>query len=116
MALRALTPNTVTSPTMAPSDRPPPIEAMAATLPIRLKGRLTSTSQVWARQWKAEEQDQADQHQREGACKKQHLRLGGCCACGRAAEFDIDAGAQLERRHPRLGLIDRRPAATGPRH
>ena len=48
--LRALTPKTVTRPTVAPSDRPPPIEARAATLPIRLKGRLTSTSQVCARQ------------------------------------------------------------------
>ena len=52
MALRALTPNTVTNPTMAPSERPEPISAMAATLPIRLKGRLTSTSQVLARQRK----------------------------------------------------------------
>ena len=55
-------------------------EAMAATLPIRLKGRLTSTSQVLARQLKADEQDHADQDQRESRCKAASASAAACCA------------------------------------
>ncbi len=44
MALRALTPKTVTSPTTLPKEIPIPDRAMANTLPMRLKGRLAMTS------------------------------------------------------------------------
>jgi hypothetical protein len=52
MALRALTPKTVTKPTTVPKEIPIPVTAIASTLPIRLKGKLANTSQLLTRQWK----------------------------------------------------------------
>ena len=92
---------------MAPTDKPPPIKRDRRDAADQAEGQVDQHQPGVGAPVKADEQDHADQDQREAGVE-QHLGLGGALGRGGAAELDIDARRQLQRRHARLGLVHRR--------
>ncbi len=75
MAFRALIPNTVTSPTREPSDRPMPVAPTMSTPPNRLNGRFRQHEPAVGAPMQRYEQDHDNEHER-GARIREQLKPG----------------------------------------